>query len=78
MDTFLDKHVAREDMPSEYGGSIGTIKEIQEGVIKRLQDSADFFKEEDKNCAEKRAIPDDSGSSSQSNAGGNFRKLEFD
>lgn len=29
MDTFLDKHVPKSMMPNEYGGTIGTIKEIQ-------------------------------------------------
>lgn len=32
LDTFIDKHVALELMPNEYGGSAGSIKEIQ-GII---------------------------------------------
>lgn len=80
MDTFIDKHVALSMMPNEYGGSAGTIKEIQDTVFKQLQDNGPFFAEEEetKRVNEKMRPGKPKSANDLFGTDGNFKQLNFD
>lgn len=43
MDTFLEKYVPNAMMPNEYGGSAGTVKEIQGEIKLQMKNVLRFF-----------------------------------
>lgn len=80
MDTFLDKHVSQPMMPNEYGGSAGTIKDIQETVFKQLQENGSFFAEEEETRRVNEKLRPGKPKSANDLFGidGNFKQLNFD
>lgn len=80
MDTYLEKHVPQAMMPNEYGGSAGTIKEIQETVYKQLQENSAFFVEEEetKRVNEKLRPGKPKSANDLFGTDGNFKQLSFD
>lgn len=80
MDTFLDKHVPKALMPNEYGGSAGTIKEIQEKAYQQLKENGAFFDDEETNkrVNEKLRPGKPKSESDLFGIDGNFKQLNFD
>lgn len=79
LDTFLEKHVPVANMPNEYGGSAGTFKEIQENVIKQLQENQQFFDEEVKKRVNEKLRPGKPKNASDLfGTDGNFKQLNID
>lgn len=80
MDTFLDKHVPKAMMPNEYGGSAGTIPEIQEQVYKQLLANGPFFVDEEatRRVNEKLRPGKPKTESDLFGIDGNFKQLQFD
>lgn len=80
LDTFLDKHMPKASMPNEYGGSAGSVKEIQEKVYQQLKENQTFFTEEEttKRVNEKLRPGKPKTESDLFGTDGNFKQLSFD
>lgn len=80
MDTFFDKHVPKALMPNEYGGSAGSIKEIQEKNYQHLKENGGFFIDEETNkrVNEKLRPGKPKSESDLFGIDGNFKQLNFD
>lgn len=79
MDTF-EKHVPISMMPNEYGGSAGTIKELQDGVYGQLMANGPFFVEEEatRRVNEQLRPGNPKTESDLFGTDGNFKQLQFD
>lgn len=80
MDTFMDKCVPKSAMPIEYGGTAGTLMDIQEKTYKELQANPRFFEEEEasKRVNEKARQGKPHGDGDIFGTQGNFRQLSVD
>lgn len=80
MDTFLEKHVPKSMMPLEYGGSAGTISELQDNVYKQLLANGSFFVDEEatRRVNEKLRPGSPKTESDLFGIDGNFKQLQFD
>ncbi|XP_031637357.1 alpha-tocopherol transfer protein-like [Contarinia nasturtii] len=79
LDTFVDKHVPKMILPSEYGGSAGTLKEFTEKTYKELRANPEFFVNEEKNRVDEKLRPGKPKTESDLfGTDGNFKQLQFD
>lgn len=80
MDTFLEKHVPKAMMPTEYGGSAGPLKELQDSVYKQLLANGPFFVDEEatRRVDEKLRPGSPKTESDLFGIDGNFKQLQFD
>lgn len=71
------KKVPQRLWPKEYGGDAGTVDEITDYWVKKVQEYAEYFKDDDKYGVDEQIRP---GKSTSSDLGveGSFRKLDLD
>nr|XP_022906147.1 alpha-tocopherol transfer protein-like [Onthophagus taurus] len=75
----LDGIIPKEALPLEMGGTAGTCKELQNEMIKNLQDHFQYFLDEEKEIAdESKRIGAVKNASETFGVEGSFKKLEFD
>ncbi|XP_068229029.1 retinol-binding protein pinta-like isoform X1 [Palaemon carinicauda] len=76
----MHKYVPKSMLPSEYGGTAGTIQEIADYWLSKMDEHRDWFLEDEKHCADETRRPGKPKTVSDLFGGieGSFRKLEFD
>ncbi|KAK7082855.1 hypothetical protein SK128_012643 [Halocaridina rubra] len=74
------KHVPKTMLPYEYGGTAGTVQEISDYWLAKMDRHRDWFLEDEKHRAEESYRPSKTKTVSDLFGGteGSFRKLDFD
>lgn len=73
------KFFPREMLPSEYGGSAGTVKEIADQWLRKMDEHRDWFLEDEKHTADESRRPGKPKTTADLfGTEGSFRKLDFD
>lgn len=80
LDSFLDKHVTKDMMPNEYGGSAGQFGDLTEKVYNEMLKNGPFYVEEEetKRVDEKLRPGTPKTESDLFGIDGNFKQLQFD
>ncbi|KAJ2953521.1 hypothetical protein O0L34_g1123 [Tuta absoluta] len=75
----LYKHVPKDILPVEYGGDGGTLQEIIDYWVKKVEEYADFLDEDLKHGTDEKLRPGKARSAQDMfGVEGSFRQLEFD
>lgn len=80
LDSFVDKHVTRDMLPSEYGGTAGTFSDLTDKVYKEMLSNGPFYAEEEetKRVNEKLRPGKPKTDTDLFGTDGNFKQLQFD